>query len=74
MTTIVRVRRAVKVSTGNYENTDISIELEETCSSEGLDFTVNALTNYAKNYLREQIDEIELGKRKVVSKASRFGL
>jgi hypothetical protein len=78
MITVVRIKKAVKVSTGNYENTDISMELESTIPIEDaekkIDAAVKEMTDYINTYLKNAVDEIELGKRKSESKARRFGL
>lgn len=69
----VSVRRAAKINTGNYENTDVAVELE---AKVGLNDDVveveRALMDLADEMLAEKIDAIELGERKALSKAKRF--
>lgn len=73
--TTIRVRRAAKINTGNYENTDISYEFEAAVSvDEDLSAAVLNLTSKCDEALRNKIDEVELGTRKVQSKAKRFGV
>jgi len=71
--TKVAVRRAAKINTGNYENTDVSVELE---ASVGLTDNVieveRALMDLADEMLAEKIDAVELGDRRAKSKANRF--
>lgn len=73
--TAITVCRSVKISTGNYENTDVSVELSGTFTA-GEDKTLAAveLINRCDAILKIKIDEIELGKRSANSKASRFGV
>lgn len=73
--TSVRIRRAVKVNLGNYENTDIIMELESpVTATDNIQVIAAELTAEINTYLRNAVDEIELGKRKSESKAKRFGL
>jgi subtilase family serine protease len=71
----IAVRRAAKVNTGNYENTDVEVSLEATLDvGESATTAYYQLTATADALVREKVDEIELGKRKVASKAGRFGI
>ena len=73
--TKVAVRRAAKINTGNYENTDVSVELE---ASVGVTDNVveveveRALMDMTDEMLAEKIDAVELGDRRAKSKANRF--
>lgn len=73
--TKISVRRSAKINTGNYENTDVEVTLE---AQLGVDDTVDgafrALGGVADALVREKVDDIEMGKRKVASKAGRFGI
>lgn len=69
----VSVKRSAKINTGNYENTDVSVELEASVSSNEDVFDVERdLMEMADEMLAEKIDAIELGERRAASKANRF--
>jgi hypothetical protein len=73
--TKITVSRAVKINTGNYENTDVGITLEASVQQD--ESVLNAakdLIALTEPILRDKIDDIELGKRKAQSKASRYGV
>lgn len=72
----VKIVREAKISVAQYENTLVRIELEAQVdygNGETIESVSQALTTKCDVYLRDKIDEIELGKRKVQSKANRFG-
>lgn len=72
--TKVAVKRAAKINVGNYENTDVSVELEaEVGSMENALDVERALMEMADEMLAEKVDAIELGDRRSKSKAKRFG-
>jgi len=72
--TKVAVKRSAKINTGNYENTDISVELEASVNVGEDELEVQrALMKLADSMLAEKIDDIELGAQRAKSKASRFG-
>lgn len=72
--TKVAVKRAAKINVGNYENTDVSVELEaEVGSMENALDVERALMEMADEMLAEKVDAIELGDRRAKSKAKRFG-
>ena len=69
----VAVKRSAKINTGNYENTDVSVELEAKVGvNEDVVEVERALMDLADEMLAEKIDAIELGERRAKSKASRF--
>lgn len=71
----VTIRRAAKVSTGNYENTDIEITLvAEVHEGEAALSVAEDLTSTANAFLKQKIDDIEQGKRELKFKAHRFGV
>lgn len=71
----ITVRRAAKVSTGDYENTDVEVTLKGVLDlGDSAVSAYDELTTMADAMVRNKIDEIELGKRKVQSKAGRFGV
>ena len=75
MATKYSVRRAAKISTGQYENTDVSIEITEDgieglAESEHLD----GLIKRCDDAIKRKVDEIEFGQIKSKSKAGRFGV
>jgi hypothetical protein len=74
-TRTLKIRRAAKISTGNYENTDVAIELDmffdDITSSKAV---FDALSTEVDNLLKEAIDKIELGAINAKSKANRFGV
>ena len=71
------IRRAAKISTGNYENTDVSVEISEDYN-DAIGLTepehIASIIARADTALKRKIDEIELGKRESQSKAKRFGV
>lgn len=71
--TKVAVRRAAKINTGNYENTDVSVELEASVGvTDNVVEVERALMDMADEMLAEKIDAVELGDRRAKSKANRF--
>jgi len=71
--TKVAVRRAAKINTGNYENTDVSVELEASVGvTDNVIEVERALMDMADEMLAEKIDAVELGDRRAKSKANRF--
>lgn len=73
----VSVKRSVKINTGNYENTDLCVEIEDDVRErygETPEDAIKRLMLIAEGALREKVDDIELGERKDKSKAKRFGL
>lgn len=75
--TRLTVRRAAKISTAQYENTTVEIELSEDWN-EAMGFTesqaLESLISRCDAALKRKIDEIELGKIQSKSRASRFGV
>lgn len=73
--TKLAVRRAVKINTGSYENTDIEVAIEAAVDAgDNVGQAYADLMATADNMVREKVDEIEIGKRRTASKAGRFGL
>lgn len=71
----VTVKRSVKVNLGNYENTDVGIEISATVpGDEDVQVVARDMVAQADAFLRNKVDEIELGQRKEKSKAGRFGI
>ncbi len=73
----VAVRKSVLISSGQYENVRVECEFEtqiEGDSVADLQKEAGRLTEVANNYLREEVDAVELKTRKAQSKASRYGL
>lgn len=71
--TKVAVRRAAKINTGNYENTDVSVELEASVGvTDNVVEVERALMDMADEMLAEKIDAVEVGDRRAKSKANRF--
>jgi hypothetical protein len=75
MTVRYTIRREAKISTAQYENTSVSVEISEDATS-GIteEDQLAALIRRADGALRKKIDEIELGNIRSKSKASRFGV
>lgn len=80
--TSITIKRACKINLGNYENTDIGVELSANVgegesvnlTALALVNTTQALVNACDEILKAKIDAIELGERKAKSKAVRFGV
>jgi hypothetical protein len=71
----ITVRRAAKINTGNYENTDVFVELvSDVPTSHTYEDVADSLLRQADTILKKKIDDIELGKREAKSKAGRFGV
>lgn len=71
------VRRAAKINLGNYENTDIAVELEVDISNETaipLETHFEHTLAEVNKLLRNAVDQVELGNVKAKSKAARFGV
>jgi len=73
--THVTVSRTVKVNIKNYENTDIGVILAAEVE-DGEDFTAvhNTLTQLTRDFIRHEIDSVEINARNTQSKAARFGV
>lgn len=72
--TKVAVKRSAKINVGNYENTDVSVELEaEVGTMENAYDVEKALMDMADEMLADKVDTIEMGDRRAKSKARRFG-
>lgn len=77
-----KVKRCAKINLGNYENTDIHVEIEEDALISRDDISpevaeqnhLAALLERADKALANKIDAIELREMKAKSKASRFGV
>jgi hypothetical protein len=68
----VTVSRSAKINIGNYENTDVGVELS--AQFEDISMGLATLSVSADTYLRQRVDEIELSLKKDKSKAARFGV
>jgi hypothetical protein len=68
----ITVSRSAKINLGNYENTDVGVEV----SGEFEDYEAGfyLLSTMAKTKLKDLIDDIELKNVKSKSKADRFGV
>jgi hypothetical protein len=74
----VMVAKTICISTGKFETTKVSIELEYKCR-EGEDrfdgpSAADALTDEVNAYLRNEADKIDAAKRRANSRAGRFGV
>ena len=71
----VEVRKEVLVSTGQYENVRLAYAISRDVGADQTAAAVAATVTVEVNaYLRQEVDAIEFGKRKIDSKAGRFGI
>lgn len=68
----VTISRSAKINIGNYENTDVGVELS--AQFEDVSAGLATLSAAADTYLRQRVNEIELSLKKDKSKAARFGV
>lgn len=71
----ISVRRAAKIKTGNYENTDVEVTVDAVLDvGDNVQAVQAHVMAIADGIIREKVDEIEIGKRREQSKAGRFGV